>query len=50
MDTIFESEEAALKDQEKMREINHEIGLAALDQRVSNDGVVVGDEEGNTNV
>jgi len=53
MDTTFWGEGAALKDQETTREINHEIGLAALferDQRVSSDGVVVRDEKGATKV
>jgi sugar porter (SP) family MFS transporter len=47
MDTIFGSEGAALKDQERMREINHEIGLAALsgDVQESSDGIVVGIEK-----
>ncbi|OAL03519.1 general substrate transporter [Phaeosphaeriaceae sp. SRC1lsM3a] len=47
MDTIFGSEGAALKDQERMAEINHEIGLAALtggEPRRSSDGII-GDEK-----
>jgi sugar porter (SP) family MFS transporter len=48
MDTIFGSEGAALKDQERMAEINQEIGLTALtgEARRSSDGMVVGDEKG----
>jgi MFS family permease len=49
MDTIFGSEGAALKDQERMAEINHEIGLAALSggsPAISyNDTKIVGDEK-----
>jgi MFS family permease len=48
MDTIFGSEGAALRDQERMAEINQEIGLTALsgEPRRSSDGMVVGDEKG----
>jgi hypothetical protein len=48
MDTIFGSEGAALKDQERMAEINHELGLSgvAAEPRRSSDGMVVGDEKG----
>lgn len=48
MDTIFGSEGAALKDQERMAEINHEIGLTALsggEARRSSDNMVMGDEK-----
>jgi MFS family permease len=49
MDTIFGSEGAALKDQERMAEINHEIGLAALSGGSPapsyNDTKIVGDEK-----
>ncbi|KAH7382657.1 general substrate transporter [Phaeosphaeria sp. MPI-PUGE-AT-0046c] len=47
MDTIFGSEGAAQKDQERMAEINHEIGLTALsggEPRRSSDGII-GDEK-----
>ncbi|KAH8729033.1 quinate permease [Phaeosphaeriaceae sp. PMI808] len=52
MDTIFGSEGTALKDQERMQEINHEIGLAALtgDPRVSSEGIVLGSEKGHVQV
>jgi hypothetical protein len=48
MDTIFGSEGTALKDQERMAEINHEIGLAALsgDASSGNEANVVGTEKG----
>jgi len=49
MDTIFGSEGAALKDQERMAEINHEIGLAAYlhgDASSGNETNVVGNEKG----
>lgn len=48
MDTIFGSEGTALKDQERMAEINHEIGLAALsgDASSGNENAVVGNEKG----
>ncbi|KAF1913131.1 general substrate transporter [Ampelomyces quisqualis] len=49
MDTIFGSEGAALKDQERMAEINNELGLtqlASVEPRKSSDGIVVGDEKG----
>jgi MFS family permease len=50
MDTIFGSEGAALKDQERMADINREIGLAALSGDVSlgheHENTVVGSEKG----
>ncbi len=48
MDTIFGSEGAALKDQERMAEINHEIGLAAFlgDSSSGHETAVVGNEKG----
>jgi MFS family permease len=48
MDTIFGSEGAALKDQERMAEINREIGLAALsgDASSGHDHAVLGSEKG----
>jgi hypothetical protein len=48
MDTIFGSEGAALKDQERMAEINREIGLAALfgDASPGPDNTVMGSEKG----
>lgn len=48
MDIIFGSEGAALKDRERMEEINHEIGLAALsgDTSVRHDETVIGSEKG----
>lgn len=53
MDIIFGSEGAAQKDQERMAEINHEIGLTALMYGGSspssdyphNEKLVVGDEK-----
>jgi MFS family permease len=47
MDTIFGSEGAALKDQERMAEINREIGLAALsgDASSGHDNAVIGSEK-----
>jgi hypothetical protein len=54
MDTIFGSEGTALKEQERMQEINREIGLSAIyggDARVSSDdNMVKGDEKGAVNV
>lgn len=50
MDTIFGSEGAALKDQERMAEINSELGLTQLaggePHPPSYDGVIVGDDKG----
>jgi MFS family permease len=48
MDTIFGSEGAALKDQERMAEINREIGLAALsgDASSGHGNVVMASEKG----
>jgi hypothetical protein len=49
MDTVFGTDATAQKDQERMAEINHEIGLTALSgghHRSSDDDLVVGDEKG----
>ena len=49
MDIIFGSEGAAQKDQERMAEINQEIGLAAImngSSLVHRDEMIVGDEKG----
>ena len=47
MDTIFGSEGVALKDQERMADINHEIGLAALlgDASSGHDNAILGSEK-----
>ncbi|KAF2035089.1 MFS general substrate transporter [Setomelanomma holmii] len=52
MDTIFGADSTSEKDLERMREINHEIELAALagDARHSDDGVIVGSEKGAVDV
>lgn len=48
MDIVFGSEGAALKDQERMEAINHEIGLSALSggDSVRHDITIMGSEKG----